>query len=247
MEAARAIRDAVAAVSRLRQSAADDGPLQDALLQIKRLQSRRFSGTYADLLAGGPFAPAARFFLEELYGDRDYTRRDEQFARIAGAIEKLFPAHVAGTAAALAQLHGMTEDLDMQMARLWRAQQAGDLPSSRRYAIAWRDLGRRDERERQLDAVVALGQELARLTRLPGLRTMLRMMRGPANAAGLADLQRFLEEGFDTFAGMARRRGAVEEFLRTVQDRERRLFSLLYEQDLVAAETELERTLGQAP
>lgn len=247
MEAARAIRDAVAAVSRLRQSASDDAPLRASLLEIKRLQSRRFSGTYADLLAGGPFAPAARFFLEELYGDKDYTRRDEQFARIAGAIEKLFPAHVAGTAAALAQLHAMTEDLDLQMARLWRSQAPGDLPLSRRYAIAWRELGRRDERERQLDSVLALGHELARLTRLPGLRTMLRMMRGPANAAGLADLQRFLEEGFDTFAGMARRPRAVEEFLRTVQERERQLFSLLYGQDLVAGETELERILGQAP
>ena len=247
MEAARAIRDAVAAVSRLRQSAADDAPLRDALLQIKRLQSRRFSGTYADLLASGPFAPAARFFLEELYGDRDYARRDEQFARIAGAIEKLFPAHVVGTAASLAKLHAMTEDLDMQMARLWRLQPAGDLTQSLRYVMAWQGLGRRDERERQLESVLALGHELARLTRLSGLHTMLRMMRGPANAAGLADLQRFLEEGFDTFAGMTRRRGAVEEFLRTVQHRERQLFSLLYGQDLVACETELDRLLGQAP
>ena len=247
MEATRAIRDAVAAVDRLRKSAAGDAALRDALLEIKRLQSRRFSGTYADLLASGPFAPAARFFLEELYGDRDYARRDEQFARIAGAIEKLFPAHVAGTAAALAQLHAMTEDLDMQMARLWRLQAPGEPSRSRRYAMAWQELGRRDERERQLDSVLALGHELARLTRLPGLRTMLRMMRGPANAAGLADLQRFLEEGFDTFAGMTRRRGAVEEFLRTVQERERQLFSLLYGQDLVACETELDRLLGQAP
>ena len=135
----------------------------------------------------------------------------------------------------------------MQMARLWLLQPAGGLTRSSRYAMAWQELGRRDARERQLDSVLALGHELARLTRLPGLRTMLRMMRGPANAAGLADLQRFLEEGFDTFAGMARRRGAVEEFLRTVRERERNLFSLLYGQDLVACETELERPLGQAP
>ena len=247
MEAARAIRDAVAAVSRLRQSAADDDALRHALLEIKRLQSQRFSGTYADLLAGGPFAPAARFFLAELYGDKDYARRDEQFARIAGAIEKLFPAHVARTAAALAQLHAMTEDLDMQMARCWRTQTDDDLPRSRRYAMAWQQLGQRDERQRQLESVLALGHELARLTRLPGLRTMLRMMRGPANASGLADLQRFLEEGFDTFAGMAGRRGAVEEFLQTVQEREQRLFSLLYGTDLVASVTELDRLLGQAP
>lgn len=246
MEAARAIRDAVAAVSRLRQSAAGDDALAEALLDVKRLQSRRFSGTYADLLAGGSYAQAARFFLQELYGDKDYARRDEQFARIAGAIEKLFPAHVAGTAASLAQLHALTEDLDVQMARLW-VRNAGETSLARRYALAWRELGRRQEREQQLEEVIGLGQELARLTRMPGLRTMLRMMRGPAAAAGLADLQRFLEEGFDTFAAMSRQRGAVEQFLRTVQEREHRLFEMLYGADLVACETELARTLGQAP
>lgn len=246
MEAARAIRDAVAAVTRLRQSASGDAALGDALLQVKRLQSRRFSGTYADLLAGGVYAPAARFFLQELYGDKDYARRDEQFARIAGAIEKLFPAHVAGTAAALAQLHALTEDLDVQMARLW-LRTPGDAPPARHYAMAWRELGRQQEREQQLEGVIGLGEELARLTRMPGLRTMLRMMRGPASAAGLADLQHFLEEGFDTFAAMSRQRGAVEQFLGTVQERERRLFTLLYGPDLVASETELARILGQAP
>ncbi len=53
----------------------------------------------------------------------------------------------------------------------------------------------------------------------------LRMMRAPARAAGLANMQRFLEEGFDTFKAM---RGA-EQFLRTVADRERALASRLFD------------------
>lgn len=247
MEAARSIRDAVAAVTRLRESAAGEPGLHQALMEVKRLQSRRFSGTYADLLRGGTYAAAARFFLEELYGDKDYARRDEQFARIAGAIERLFPAHVADTAAALARLHALTEDLDVQMARYWNAEPGMASIPTRRYATAWRRLGRREEREAQLGSVLVLGNELARLTRKPGLRTMLRMMRGPANAAGLGDLQAFLENGFDTFAGMSRSRGTVEHFLATVQSREQQLFALLYDEDLVACETELGRILGQAP
>lgn len=247
MDAARTIRDAVAAVTRLRQAAAREPGLHEALLEVKRLQSRRFSGAYSDLLRGGTYAPAARFFLEELYGDKDYARRDEQFARIAGAIEKLFPAHVAATAAALARLHAMTEDLDAQMARHWLSGSGFQANPAGRYARAWRGVGRREEREAQLDSVLALGNELARLTRMPGLRTMLRMMRGPATAAGLADLQAFLENGFDTFAGMSRKPGAVEHFLETVRSREQQLFALLYGDDLVACETELARILGQAP
>ena len=246
MEAAQVIRDSVQSVARLRQAAAGDARLHEALLAIKRLQSRRFSGTYADLLGGGVYAPAARFFLNELYGDKDYARRDEQFARIAGAIEKFFPTHVAQTAAALARLHALTEDLDVRMARLWVAQESGSTELER-YAKAWRDLGAREQREAQLASVLAMGHELARLTRLPGLRTMLRLMRGPASAAGLGDLQNFLEEGFDTFAGMSRRAGAVERFLATVDERERQLFAVLYGPDPVASGTELARILGQAP
>jgi hypothetical protein len=244
MEAARTIRDAVRKVAELRQSAGSDPHLRQALGDVKRLQSPRFSGTYADLLRGGTYASAARFFLQELYGERDYTQRDEQFARIAGAIEKLFPAQVGDTAARLAQVHALTEDLDLQLASGWLASSG---PEASRYVGAWRAMGREPDRQLQLRAVVDLGHELARLTRAPGLRTMLRMMRGPATAAGLAALQSFLESGFDTFAGMARQRGAAESFLRTVTDREQHLMQLLFHGDVVAAEAEILRTLGQAP
>jgi len=49
-----------------------------------------------------------------------------------------------------------------------------------------------------------MGAELEQLTRKKSLRTALRLMRGPARAAGLDALQRFLEAGFDAFAYMAR-------------------------------------------
>ena len=62
------------------------------------------------------------------------------------------------------------------------------------------------DREGQLRVVLGIGQQMARLTRTAGLRMMLKMMRGPAAAAGLGALQRFLECGFDTFAAMARAR-----------------------------------------
>lgn len=246
MEAARSIRDAVHAVEALRKGAAADPLLLAALIDVKRLQSRRFAGTYADLLRGGPYAAGARFFLEELYGTKDYAERDAQFSRIAGAIERFFPAQVAQTAASLAALHALTEDLDLQLASAWLLQ-SGELPHASRYALSWRQLGRPLERRRQLDGVLALGAEMARLTTTPGLRTMLRMMRGPASAAGLGALQQFLESGFDTFKDMTRRPGAVGFFLQTVSERESRLLELLFGSDFVASETELARTLGQVP
>ena len=245
MEAAQKIRTAVAQVTALRDAGRARPGLPEAVASIKRTQARRFAGTYADLMRGGPHAAAARFFLDELYSDKDYTDRDAQFARIAGAIERFFPADVVQTAVGLAQLHAMTEELDQAMGIAWLPLEE-PLTESGRYVQAWRLVGRCADRERQLQVVLSIGQEMIRLTRTPGLRMMLKMMRAPAAAAGLASLQRFLEAGFDTFAAMARG-GAAQEFLRIVGEREARLIADLFHAPPVTCETELARTLGQAP
>lgn len=243
MEAASTIRDAVAQVSVLRQACAADGALRDAVSAIKALQARRFASTYADLLAGGDHAAAARFFLDELYSDRDYAERDAQFSRIAGAVQRLFPQQVAATAAALAQLHLLTEQLDHAMGTAWREARGDD---AARYTQAWRTVGRRASRQQQLEVVLGIGREMIKLTRTPGLRLMLKMMRGPAAAAGLSALQNFLEAGFDTFGDMARTRGRAEHFLQTVTQRESAFVGLMFDAPAVACETELRRILGIA-
>ncbi len=247
METARLIREAVGRVSLLRQAAHARPDVLHALAEVKRVQARRFSGTYSDLLFEGPYVAASRFFLEELYSDKDYAERDEQFARIAGAIERFFPAAVADTAVALANLHALTEDLDQAMAEAW-TRRGPELPISdaSRYVDAWRDVGRRAARGSQLSVVLDIGARMARLTRTPGLRTLLKLMRGPATAAGLSSLQRFLETGFDTFAAMARQPGGAETFLETIHGREAALIEMLFDAPAVACETELARTLGQA-
>lgn len=243
MNTAERIRLAVAQVERLRRESRASPAAGNAVSAVKRIQARRFAGTYADLLASGPYAAAARFFLEELYGDRDFAERDAQFARIAGAVEKLFPRDVAETAAALAELHSLTESLDHAMADL-PGQEASSGPEG--YVAAWRQVGRLADREKQLDRTLAIGAEMARLVRLPGLRLMLKVMRAPATAAGLGSLQRFLESGFDTFSRMAQGAGGAQGFLDTIRDREQRWLRMLFEADLVTCETEMARTLGQA-
>ena len=243
MHTAQTIREAVAEVERLREESRAAPAIGQAVGRIKRFQAARFAGTYADLLASSTYGAAARFFLEELYGERDYAERDAQFARIAGAVEKLFPRDVAETAAALARLHALTESLDHAMAREMPLAEVEDVGI---YVRAWKSVGRRSDRQQQLDAVVAMGAEMTRITRLPGLRMMLRMMRGAAAAAGLSALQRFLESGFDTFGAIAKQRGGAERFLETIRTREQQLMELLFDADAVAGETELRRILGQA-
>ncbi|MEO8121520.1 MAG: hypothetical protein ABI606_19610, partial [Rhodoferax sp.] len=93
--------------------------------------------------------------------------------------------------------------------------------------------------------VVDIGHELDRLTRTPGLRFMLKMMRGPAHLAGMGSLQEFLEAGFDTFAALGRQAQGVSAFLATVRTREAGLVELLLDADPAAGEAEISRTLAQ--
>lgn len=243
MTAADTIRQALDRVAALRQQAAEDARLQQALRAVKRLQSQRFAGTYGDLLATKAFAAPTRFFLHELYSERDFSDRDQQFARIAGALQTLFPAQVVSTAVALAELHAQTEALDVAMAQAWGAQGGPDVP---RYLTSWRSVASPSVRQAQLQAVLDIGAQLDRLTRTPGLRMTLRMMRGPAKVAGLASLQAFLEAGFDTFAGMGGKGAQAREFLNIIAQREAMWIEALFNAPFVTCETQLHQCLGKA-
>ena len=242
MDAAQTIRDCLANVTALRLHRVGDAALGSAVVRIKALQARRFRGTYADLMDSPTFGPATRFFLEELYSDTEYTDRDQQFGRIAGTLQNLFPQPAVATAQALAVLHAQTEGLDSTSP----STAARPSPDAAHYIAAWRTVGQTPARLLQLQRVLAMGTDLARLTRLPGLRMLLRMMRAPAHAAGLGALQQFLEAGFDTFGQLARQRSGVAQFLATIEERERALIALMTEADPVACETQLIHTLGQA-
>lgn len=197
-----------------------DPVLAAQVAAIKRLQHARFEHSYADLMADPRYAGATRFFLEDLYGPGDFAHRDAQFVRIVPALVRLFPRDIVATVADLAALHALSEQLDSAMARA-----LDDRPVSRTaYSKAWRAVGQPAAREQQIALMLRVGQALDRHTRNPLLRHSLRLMRSPAQAAGLGALQKFLETGFDTFRAM---RGA-DSFLDTIACRERGLAELLF-------------------
>ena len=204
--------------------------LHAAVLRVKAYQQRRFSHTYADLLASPRYRGATRFFLDELYGPRDFTQRDAQFARVVPALVRLFPQPILDTVATLAGLHALSEVLDTETAapiaeaappKAGSAAALGALG----YLDAWQQTGRPADRTRQIALLVEVGRSLDRITRNPLLRHSLRLMRPAARAAGLGELQQFLETGFDTFKAM---RGA-DDFLATVESRERALARTLFD------------------
>jgi hypothetical protein len=145
-----------------------------------------------------------------------------------------FPNTVVALSTTLCQLHALSETLDHRMAQTLitlckEPLQAG--AASALYVKAWRLVGQSPARHEQVTLVQHLGEELNRLTRLPGLRLSLRFMRKPAHAAGLDYLQQFLERGFDTFAELRRSKAGVSPFLQTIQLREHAWLERLFDKD----------------
>lgn len=215
-----AILDLLRQVDEQRALRAADSGLAARVLAVKHYQHQRFQHTYADLLAQPRYARATNFFLEELYGPEDFTRRDTQFKRVVPGLVRLFPEEVVVTVETLGQLHALSEVLDTAMGR---AVPPGPVELAD-YVAAWQRVGRPDDRQRQIVLTRRVADALDVYTRNPLLRTSLRLMRTPARLAGLGELQAFLESGFDTFGAM---RGA-QQFLDTVVRREEAVADWLF-------------------
>ena len=187
--------------------------------EVKRFQARRLADTYADIASQPRYAAATAFFLEDLYGPKDFSARDQAMLRIVPVMSRVLPASAVETAAMAVELDALTEDLDQRLAKALPAGALGE----ESYAKAYRESSARTERERQVALIDAVGHRLDALVRKPFVFRTLKLMRQPARMAGLDDLQDFLERGFDAFSRM----GGAGEFLAIMRDRETAILSRL--------------------
>jgi hypothetical protein len=216
------LTDALGRVIALRARLHADSDLAKRWLAVKRWQSERLARTYADLLATDRYRESCEFFLEELYGARDFEQRDEEVQRVVPKLARMLPSRAIETLLLAVELDELAEDFDAGLARRL------DLPvTERRYAEAYPKVGTQQGRERQIELVGKIGAALDRLARIPMLAPMLGMMKGPAEAWGYGHLHHFLYRGFHAFAGM----GSAREFLATIRRRELEINARLFAGD----------------
>lgn len=191
-------------------------------LAVKHWQSERLRRTYPDLFAEPRYVTAGEFFLSELYGARDFESRDVEALRVVPKLARMLPDKAIETLLAAVELDELSETLDARVAA------AVTLPlDDARYAAAYRAAGTRPERLRQIEVIDGIGRSLEKLARVPLLAGMIRMMRVPAEAAGVGHLHHFLEGGFNAFKAM----GPAGEFLATIRQRETALMERLFGDD----------------
>ena len=195
-------------------------------LAVRTWQQARLAATHESLLSSAKFGPAATFFLTELYSTADLTQRDADIERVIKILVKFLPDKALRTIAAALEMDALSERMDGLMAAQLRAAQGGTKPlviSPEAYSAAYRSMGEFDLRLRQIALTHDIGLALDKLSRLPLLRSLLRVMSGPAQIGGVGALHAFLERGYSAFAHM----GDAKAFVKLIVEKEREVHERL--------------------
>jgi hypothetical protein len=195
---------------------------------MRSWQSRRLARTYEDLLAHPRYRPACRFFLEDLYGPRDFSQRDHDLRQMHDFLQSFVPDPLIRPLTQTVELHFLTQDLDARLLDvLVHRLGLTDTLTVALYAEGYRLCDNYGERVQQIDRIVQIGELLESIVRLPLIGTAMTVARGPAQRAGWVELTDFLERGYAAFKHM---RGATL-FLATMRQREMRILDKIYASD----------------
>ena len=199
------------------------------LKPLQAWQAQRLERSFAGFLADPARRPAARFFLTDLYGEHDFSRRDADIARVIPMMQKLLPAALLKTVADGIELGALTHAFDLRM-----AEALGGLAGRKRsidgdlYARAYRQVGYPRLRARQIALIDEVGHGLWAALRMHGVGTLLKVSRLPARAMGFGELQGFLERGFEAFGQL----GDAKPFLADIRASETRVMQRLFAGDV---------------
>lgn len=190
------------------------------VLALQAWQCKRLLLSHSDLMAQKRFQAAMQFFVDELYGPRDFRQRDQDVAKIVPKMAKLLPEKALQSLESALHLNALSMQLDIQLSR----QLAGKDINRDSYLQAYRGCDNQPQRQQQIDFIQVLGEELAEVVHIKGISTLLFLSRKPAKLAGVASLHEFIENGFKAF----KRIGQVEDFLHPVIERERQLMQAMF-------------------
>ena len=206
----------------LRARMIEDADFSERRRLLRAWQAARLARTHKDLLESRRFHDAAQFFLTDLYGPTDLSRHIEDVRRIVPVMMSVLPDSGLAAVAHATELNALSESLDGAMVEALGERSAHITEAV--YGAAYRRVGREGDRERQIDLIALLGEALDSLTHKRFIGMAIKMMRKPAELAGLGDLQAFLERGYAAFGAM---RGGAGEFVTIVVARERAIAKAL--------------------
>ena len=191
--------------------------------QLQDWQCQRLLVSHDDLAQQKRYQKAMAFFVEELYGPKDFSQRDADLVRVIPKLAKVLPDKAMNAMDDALSLNALSFVLDMAMAQYMDANYPGEPIHRDSYAQAYRHIGRAEDRAHQIAIISHLGDQLADVIKIRGIGMLISLSRRPAKLAGLLALHEFLERGFNAFKAI----GDVQSFIQPVLMREKALMQTL--------------------
>jgi len=179
---------------------APDFPLA-AFNQLQCWQQERLRCSFADLYDRADYRPAIDFFLSEVYGGLDFRERDEDMGQVMPVMIRFLPDRALVTLAEAFELQAISLESDAGMAQHMHDHGIERLDMEA-YGRVYRECSDRDGRERQILLIHKMGYDLDKLVQKSWINYLVRLLRGPAIAAGFGRLQAFLETGLESFRAL---------------------------------------------
>ena len=183
--------------------------------ELQQWQRARIARSFRDLEQSEAYRPAVHFFLTELYGGLDFRERDQDMNRVMPVMIRFLPDRTLGTMSEAFELQAISLEFDIEVATEMARRGISKLDMDL-YCEVYRAADDHVGRERQILLIRKLGHDLDTLVTKPWINYLVRLLRGPAHAAGFGSLQEFLEHGLVSFR-------ALEDpafFIETIYDRE---------------------------
>lgn len=194
--------------------------LTQSIRELQTWQTQRLLTTHDDLWQSKRFKPAMQFFIDELYGPKDFSQRDAELSRVVPKMAKILPDKALISLEAALKLNSLSLELDLTLlAKL--GQQTLDRDS---YFESYRASNNQAKRKDQIQLLENLGLDLAQVVKISGISAILMLSRKPAKVAGVQSLHEFLEKGFKSFKKL----GKVHDFIDPIIYRERQMMNDLF-------------------
>ena len=187
----------------------------EAFETLQQWQLERLMVTFDDLYRHEGYEHAVEFFISDLYGGLDFRERDQEMGKVAPVMIRFLPDNALVALAEAFELQWISIEYDVRMAEHMERNGIAELGMAE-YCQVYLDCSEREGRERQIHLIRKIGRDLKKLVRKSIVNYLLRMLRGPAHAAGFGKLQEFLETGLWSF----RQLEDADHFVDTIHDRE---------------------------
>jgi hypothetical protein len=199
----------------------DQSGLRNQINLLRNWQCKRLLLSYDALYQQKNYRPAIDFFTDELYGANDFSQRDKDIKKVLPMMEAVLSNNTIRTFEIALKLNVLSYQLDIGLVRQLSA---NECISSNIYAQAYKACDNQALREKQLDFIKLLANDLAGFANRGSIMLMLKLSRKPAKIVGLGELQNSLERGAKAF----RKIGKLDLFITPILEGEKLIMQQLF-------------------